>query len=452
VNITSENLSALHLRLNVNLTPDDYMPKVDSGIKELSKKVSMPGFRPGKVPASLSRKMYGNQVLLDELDKILNDSVNNYIKENNLEIFGQPLPYRTENPTIDIANPSSYNFGFEVGLVPQFTTADLNAHTFEKEVCDVTEEMINEEVDKMLMRYGTEEEIETIESDENIILAQFDELDNEGQVKEGGVSNRTSFLVRVIKDEETKQSIKGLKKDESLTIDMNKTFGNDHNLIVHNLLNTDHAHADEMNTIFRLSIQGLKRVIKAELNQELFDKAYSPGTVTGEQELRNKLRAQLEKEFNRVSAVRLENAIHKYLVDNTSIEFPEAFLKKWVQANNNEGKENEEIGDEEFKMIIERLKWDLIVNKLTKEWSVQVEFEDIRAAVKNEIVSRYFGGSADESMNELVERLADSMLKEEKSMRRYTEMALYDKVFAHAATLIKINEVKKTYHDFVHQH
>ncbi len=452
MNITSENISALHLRLNVNLTPEDYLPKVDTGIKELSKKIAMPGFRPGKVPTSLSRKMYGNQVLVDELDKILNDSVNNYIKDNKLEIFGQPLPFRTENPTIDIANPSNYNFGFEVGLVPQFTVADLGANTFEKELCDITDEMINEEVDKMSMRYGTEEEIETIESEDNIVLAQFDELDNQGNVKEGGVTNRTSFLVRVIKDEAVKKQIEGLKKDESLTIDINATFGNDHNLIVHSLLNTDHAHADEMNANFRISIQGLKRVIKAELNQELFDKAYNPGTVSSEQELRDKLRTQLEKEFNRVSAVRLENAIHKYLVDNTAIDFPEEFLKKWVLANNNEGKENEELGDEEFKMIIERLKWDLIVNKLTKDWNVQVNIEDIRQAVKNEIVSRYFGGSADESMNELVERLADSMLKEEKSMRRYTEMALYDKVFAHAATLIKINEVKKTYHDFVHQH
>jgi trigger factor len=150
--------------------------------------------------------------------------------------------------------------------------------------------------------------------------------------------------------------------------------------------------------------------------------------------------------------VRLENAIHKYLIDNTSIDFPEVFLKKWVQANNAEGKQQDEVSDEEFRMIIERLKWDLIVNKLTKEWNLQVNIEDIRQAVKNEIISRYFGGSADDSMNELVERLADSMLKEEKSIRRYTEMALYDKVFSHATSLIKTNEVVKSYHDFVHQH
>jgi FKBP-type peptidyl-prolyl cis-trans isomerase (trigger factor) len=123
-----------------------------------------------------------------------------------------------------------------------------------------------------------------------------------------------------------------------------------------------------------------------------------------------------------------------------------------VQANNAEGKQQDEVSDEEFRMIIERLKWDLIVNKLTKEWNLQVNIEDIRQAVKNEIISRYFGGSADDSMNELVERLADSMLKEEKSIRRYTEMALYDKVFSHATSLIKTNEVVKSYHDFVHQH
>lgn len=452
MNITTENISPLHLKLHVTLSPNDYLPKVETGLKELSKKISIPGFRPGKVPASLSRKMYGNQVLVDELDKILNDSVTAYIKEQNLEIFGQPLPFRTENQVIDIASPAEYNFGFEVGLVPQFEVADLGSNTFEKEVCDVTEEMINEEIDKMQMRYGTEEEIESIESDDNVILAQFDELDHEGNVKEGGVSNRTSFLVRVIKDEDTKNKIKGLKKDEHLHFDINQAFGNDHNLIVHNLLNTDHAHADEMNAMFRITIHGFKRIVKSELNQELFDKAYGPGVIKSEEELRSRLRAQLEKEFNRVSTVRLENAIHKYLVENTRIDFPEEFLRKWIEANNSEEKEHSPLSDEDFMAIKDRLKWDMIVNKLTKAWNLQVNFEDIRAAVKNEIVNKYFGGSADESMNELVERLADSMLKDEKSIRRYTEMALYDKVFEHAATITKINEVKKSYHDFVHQH
>jgi trigger factor len=452
VNITSENIAPLHLRLNVNLTPDDYLAKVDSGIKELSKKIAMPGFRPGKVPVSLSRKMYGNQVLADELDKILNESVTTYIKENNLEIFGQPLPSRTENMVIDIANPSEYNFGFEVGLVPSFQIAALDTHSFEKEACLVTDDMINEEIDKITMRYGKEEDIEKPEGDDNIILAEFDELDEQGAVKEGGVSNRTSFLLRVVKDESVKQEMLNLKKDDSIQIDINKTFGHDHNLIIHNLLNTDHARADLMSPMFRLLIHGVKRVLRAELNQDLFDKAYGASQIDSEDALRARLRAQLEKEFNRVGAVRLENAIHKYLIDNTSIDFPEAFLKNWVQANNAEGKQQDEVSDEEFRMIIERLKWDLIVNKLTKEWNLQVNIEDIRQAVKNEIISRYFGGSADDSMNELVERLADSMLKEEKSIRRYTEMALYDKVFSHATSLIKTNEVVKSYHDFVHQH
>jgi trigger factor len=452
VNITTENISPLHLKLKITLSPADYLPKVETGLKELSKKITMPGFRQGKVPASLSRKMYGNQVLVDQLDKILNDSITGYIKEQRLEIFGQPLPYHTENPKIDINNPTDYNFGFEVGLVPQFQIADLQAITFDKEICDVTDEMINEEIDKMRMRFGTEEEIEVIDSDDNVLLVQFDELDPEGKVKEGGVSNRTSFMLRVVKDEGTKNKIKGLKKNESLTIDINSAFGNDHNLIVHNLLHTDHAHADEMNAMFRLTIHGIKRIVKAGLNQELFDKAYGPGAVRTEEELRSRLRTQLEKEFNRVSTVRMENAIHKYLVENTAIEFPEEFLRKWIEANNSQEKDQTPVSDEDFKTIIERLKWDLIVNKLTAEWNVQVNYEDIRAAVKNEIVNKYFGGSAEESMNELIERLADSMLKDEKSIRRYTEMALYDKVFAHASTIIKINEVKKSYHDFVHQH
>ncbi len=452
MNITSENISPLHLRLNVNLTPEDYLSKVEHGIKEMSKKISMPGFRPGKVPISLSKKMYGNQVLADELDKILSESVSGYIKEHNLEIFGQPLPYRTENPVISLADPAAYNFGFEVGLVPQFSVADLQAHTFEKELCDVTDEMINEELDKMQMRYGIEEEIEAIEGEESIVLAQFDELDSEGKVKEGGISNRTSFLVRVLKDESIKDQIKTLKKDETITLDIYKSFGSDHNLVVHSLLNTDHHHAENMNTMFRLTVHGFKRVVKAELNQELFDKAYGVAVVNSVDELRARLRAQLEKEFNRVTTVRLENAIHQYFVNNTVIDFPEEFLKKWVQANNSTEKAHEEIEEEEFKMIIERLKWDLIVNKLTKEWNIKVEYEDIRQAVKNEVVSRYFGGNVEESMKGLVEQFADSMLKEEQSIRRYTEMALFDKVFAHAVPLIKINEVKKSYHDFVHQH
>jgi trigger factor len=451
VNITRENISDLHLKLKVNVSTQDYLPTVEKGIKEAGKKMQMPGFRAGKVPASFAKKMYGNTVLAEELDKILNNSVNTYIKENELAIFGQPLPIETGLNKLDINEMIDYNFEFELGLVPPFEPVNIEGRTFNAQTTEVTEEMLNEEVEKVSFRFGTESDIDSIEDDMSIIVAQFDELEN-GNIKEGGISSGTSFGLKVVKDETTKSKIKELKKEDTLDLNINTTFGNDHNLIVHTLLNIDHAKADAMNPEFRLTIKGLKRIEKAELNKEVFDKAYGEGKINSVDELKEKIKTQLEKEFERVSNVRVENDIHKVLLEETQLSFPEAFLKKWILANNKENKEVNDIPESEFKMILDRLKWDLIVDKLTKKYNIEIKIEDIRLAIRKEIEEKYFGGVADESMDALINSLIDSMLKEEKNIRRYTESALFDKVFAELRNHISLNTVSTNYHDFVHQH
>lgn len=460
MNITQEPITDNHLRLKVNVKPEDYLPKVETGIKEYGKKMQMPGFRPGKVPNSLAKKMYGNQVLADELDKLLNQQITDYIKENNLNIFGQPLPYDNGIKDININAPGEYEFGFEIGLVPAFELPNLEEVSIDYNTPTVTDQMVDEEVEKLQYRYGTEEDITNPEDERSVMKVRFQELEN-NEPKAGGVDTHASFALRLFKDEETKAKAMQMKAGDSIDFNIMEAFGHDHDLIVHNLLRVDHAIADSMNPMFRMEAEQIKRVNKAEINAETLDKMFPPGTVPNEAALRLRIFTQMQVEFEKAAHTRLENKLFEFLTSSVNVPFPEGFLRKWVEANQQHDHKHDEhdhdhdhhhgVSDEEFGKILSRLKWDLIVDKLVKENNIEINVDDIRQAVKDDIVARYLGGNADPSMDELVEKLADNMMKDKDQIRRYTEQALFDKVFEWLETKVKVNAIPVSYHDFIHQ-
>lgn len=450
MNITTENISTHHVKLSVHLQPEDYVEKVNEEIKTLSRKVNMPGFRPGKVPATVVKQMYGNSVLAEELNKIISESVDNYIRDHQWRVLGQPLPLETEHQSIDIKSPADYSFAFDIGLIPEFDLPGLDgSHAFDKKKIKIDDKMIDDEIEKIKIRYGVTSEVESI-GDEDVIQAEWDEMEGDS-VKEGGVHATSSVGIKSFKNESIAEKVRALKKDETAVFDMNDAFGNDRELIIHHILKTDHETADKMGSSFRMTVRGTTHIEKAELNQELFDKLFGGNKVNSLEELRERIRQELEKEFGKISDRRLESDVQKYLLEKTNIPLPEEFLKRWIASRNEKDMTEEQI-EKEFPNIVTNIKWDLISDKIAKDDKIEIADDDLKDAVKEEFKNNYFNGQVDDSMNETLNRIADNVLKEDRNRRRYADYVLNEKVFQALRNKVKINEQEATVDEFYHHH
>ena len=448
MNITQEKINPNHLKVVVNLEPADYSGKVDDEIKTLSRKISIDGFRPGKVPAGITKKLYGNSILADELNKIISDSLSNYIREQELKVFGQPLPFEAKQQQIDVQKPDAYAFGFEIGIMPDFEVPALESKTFEKKVLAVTDEMINEEVDRLRSRFG-EREYPELAGDEDILTGKFEELDENASTKENGINSASSFSLKAIKDPIARQQLMSLKKEEATDINIRSAFGNDEEMIIHHILRTDHHAAEHMNDRFRFSLKNIIHVNPAELNQELFNKIYGEGLVTSEEQMKEKIRDDMNREYQTFANSKLDREIQDALIDEIKVELPNEFLRRLLDENREEG--NPSMDDQQFESSLKQIKWDLISDKLIHSNELAVTDEEMAAEAMKDVVS-YFGGSSSyfqgnpDSLNNLV----DSLLKDEKNASRLRSRVLNEKLQALLRGKIKTEEKTVDEHEFFH--
>lgn len=450
MNITTENLSDLHLKVKVNLEPNDYLPKVEESIRSLSKKISLPGFRPGKVPVGMTRKMHGNELLAEELNKIVGDSIDNYIKEHNLNIFGQPIPSEMEEKqSININEPSPLHFDFEMGLIPSFEIADLKKENeFSLYDIQLEEANVNEEIEKFRVRFGTTSETDTIGTND-ALDATFSELNNEGNVKEGGVNSTTRISITSIADKNITDKILTLQKGEHIDFNINETFGNNHELIVHNILKVDHHTADEMGTQFRMTINSIHHIEKATVNQELFDKVFGEGKIKSEEEMRTKISEEMKQQYARMAEQRLTYDLMEAVIEKTKIDLPVEFLKKWIIASNDKPVTFEQI-EKEFDAITRQVKWDLITEKIVKDNNIEITPEELRKYVTDEFAGHYFGGQITEEMEKSLQNITNMILDNEKNRKDYINRLLEIKIFEVLKKNANIAGKEISLHDYTH--
>lgn len=448
MNITQEQISENHLKVMLNIEPADYIGKVDEEIKSLSKKISIDGFRPGKVPQGLTKKLYGDAVLADELNKMISDSLTNYIKEHELKIFGEPLPVPDKKNHIDVRRPESFSFGFELGLLPNFEMPSIEAKTFTKKKLKISDQMVQEELDRLQSRLGEREYPEMI-GEEDILVGNFEELTEDGGVKEGGINSPSSFSIKIIRDENVRQQLMNLKKEEAAALNIRSAFGNDEELIIHHILRTDHHKAGHMNDLFLFSLKNIVRIIKPELNQDFFDKVYGAGVVTSEEQMRERIKEKLEKEYHAFTNTKLDRDIQEYFLSETKMELPLDFLRRLMNNNRDEGKP--EFNDQQFQGAANHFKWDLIFSRLAKEHQITPSEEEMKAEAKKDII-KYFGGDASyfEQNPDSFDNIIASVLKDEKNAAEIHHRIVNEKLFALLRSKIKSEEQEVDEHEFFH--
>src|SRR6476620_1418484 len=382
--VTLQEVAPLHKHLNVQIGKEDYLPTFEKALKEYSKKANIPGFRKGMVPAGLIRKMYGASLFVDEVLKTVDREVNQYLQNENLDIFAQPLPVDMNLQQLDVARPENYNFTFEVGMKPQFQVADLASANVKRYTVEITDEMVAEEVERLLNRYGNMTEPETVENDENVLNVTFIETDAAGNEIEGGLQKDNSLLVKYF-IEPKRSELFGKKKEDEVQLQLSDIEERERAAVISDLGLTE---ADAANKHFKIRITKIGQVEKRELNEEFFTQLFPNGDVKTEEEFRARIKTELENQWNAETRNQLHHQLYHILLEHTHIDFPVDFLKRWMRVNAPEGqpqKSDEQI-EQEFPSFLNQLKWSLITEKLAQDANIEVQQDDLRQFAKQQLL------------------------------------------------------------------
>jgi trigger factor len=444
MNVKQQNIDALNAVLTITLAPEDYNEKVDSQLKKYGKQVSLPGFRPGKVPASLVKKKFGKSVLAEEVNKLISDALYGHISDNKLDVLGNPLPKEDAQKEIDWDNPSQLEFVYEIGLAPQFELKLSNKDKFTIHKIKVDEEIINKQVEDFARRFGKLVSVDK-SNEKDMLLGKFEQLNEAGELVEGGISHTSTVAIDFIEDKETKKQLTGLSVSNTIVVDPKKVSRGEADMAA--MLGITKDQAANIGTNFRFTVTEVKRMEMAELNEELFKKVYGEeAAVATEQEFRTRIKTDLESMFEKDTDRLFRKNMIKQLVDSTKLSLPDEFLKRWILSTN-EKATSEEI-EKDYPSYSEQLRWQLIENKLIKDNDIKVENEEVISYTKQLLINNYAQYGIPAPADEQLTAGAMQVLKNQDETRRIYEMIYQDKVTEIVKNTVKLDEKSVSYDEF----
>jgi len=445
MNVTIEKKDDLNATISVDIASSDYLPEVEKQLKEYQHKANIPGFRPGKAPKSMIEKMYGNTMLLEAINSAASKGLFDFIDGNKLNILGQPV-LNDESKIDELAKDKNYVFKFDIGLSPD-VKLDISADDkFVKYSVLIDDKMVDDEIDRLKKRFGTLTDVETA-SDNDMVYCSFDELDGSGNVLEGGAhADSAPVLTSTLKNDAIKKMFIGIAKDAELTVNIFELFDNDENEISH-VLGVQKVGVKDLGPDFKLHVKEIKRNDEAELNQELFDKVYGPGTVNNIDELKVKIKEELSGYFQTQAEHLFEHGLIDTLVAKQHIPLPDSFLKKWL-IDRHADKFNPENVDHNYEHEAEYLRNHLFEEKILADNGVKIEENDIREAAINYTKSM-FGAYGTSGLNdELLNSIIEPSLKKEDYRSKMINLAVSNKVRNIAKSLVSVEMKELTADEF----
>ncbi len=334
--VTRENIAKLTDKLTVTLDKADYLGNFEVSLKKYAKTANIPGFRKGMVPAGLVKKMYGQSVFTDEVLKTVESELNSYLQAEQLDIFAQPLPLDSELRNMDINNPESYTFAFEIGLKPA-VDIDVKKVKVTRYKINVTDQMLQDELERLQIRSGKMTEPEAVTGDDNVLNVKFVECDKSGAAVEGGITKDNSLLVKYF-EPKFRKNLMGKKNDDNVVLQLGKAFeAKEKDAILADLGLTD-ADADKY---FSLQITKVGLVEKAEMNAEFFASVYPNAAIATAEEFTAEVKKEMETYYDAQSRNQIHDQIYHHFVDHTPMELPEGFLKRWLQTGGEKPKQKQ---------------------------------------------------------------------------------------------------------------
>ncbi len=457
MNIIRENIDDLNAVLKITLDPADYLPKVESALAEYRKKVRLDGFRPGKVPAGLIRKIYGKSIQVDEVQNLLAETLNNYLKENVIKTLGEPMA-SINTPPVDWDSQESFEFHFDIGISPAIELNITAKDKLNDYKVAVTEEMIDHQIDDYSRRFGTFEPTETV-SDEDVVKGDLCQITEEGAVHHEEAapaeedehqhsihSHGTLIYVKNIADKTIRKQFLNARVNDRLVFNPNQAFPNEADRAA--LLKIGKEELKNIDSDFEFTVTEISRFAPAEIGQALFDKTYGDGVVDSIEAYRNRVREDLERRYSREARYKFHMDAKASLMATTGVPLPTEFLKRWMLASSKDGRLTQEQLEKEFPAFTEDLKWRMIKNHVIAENKLEATDEEIREQAVWTAQSRYFQYGVYDAPPEQLFRFADYLLKNDEEKQRIADVILENKVIDHVKSLFKLVEKAVSLEEF----
>ncbi|WP_434037015.1 trigger factor [Formosa sp. 4Alg 33] len=435
MNITRENIDALNAVVKVDIAKEDYSEKVDKILTDYRKTANIPGFRKGHVPMGMVKKQYGKAVLVDEVNKLLQDALNKYLTEEKLDVLGQPLPKAQEGINWDA---EAFTFEFELGLTPEFEVELKGDKAITQYNIVADDKMIDEQIENIKKQYGKLIPQDVVEEDSEI-TGTFKNEEKE-------IENTITLTLDKLKGKANPKKFIGSKVGDVITLKTKGLYEDDHDLMHALKVSHDDAHGLEIEVTFTIS--EINKREAADLDQELFDKLFADGSVKSVTDLKDKIKEDAEKQFVQQADQKLLNDITEYLIESTKFDLPAEFLQKWIQASG-ETALDDAAAKEEFEKSEKSMRYQLIEGKLIAANNIQITMDDIKDHAKTMIKAQMAQfGQLNPSDDEL-EGIAARVLGNQEEARRISEQIVSQRlldVYKEKANL-EVKEV--TYENFV---
>ena len=441
-----QNVDKVSALLTVNIEKADYQERVEKVLKKYRQQVNMPGFRKGMVPMSLIKKQFGKSAMAEEVDKLMQDAVNNYIRENKVNMLGMPLPNDEKMQTIDFDTQEDFEFVFDIALAPEFKAEVSEQDAIDFYTITVSDEMVNSQVDMYAQRAAKYEKVEEY-ADRDMVKGLLAELDENGNTKEGGIQVEGAVMMpSYMKNDEQKAIFATAKVNDVLVFNPNAAFeGNEAELS--SLLKIKREEVAEMKSNFSFQIEEITRAVPAALDQALFDQVFGEGAVSSEEEFRGKIKESIAAQFEADSNYKFLLDARTYLMNKVGkLEFPDALLKKIMLLNNED--KGESFVEENYEKSLEELTWHLIKEQLTEAFGIKVEQADVLAMAKENTRMQFAQYGMMSIPEEMLENYAKEMLKKKETVEGLVNRAIETKLAAALKGKVALNNKEVSMEEF----
>jgi trigger factor len=445
MNITRENIDELNGIIRVSIEKADYETTVEQVLNDYRKKANMPGFRPGKVPQGLVKKMYGKSATVDEVNKLLTNGLSKFLIDEKLDILGEPLPNEDLQKPIDWDKDAEFEFVFNIGFAPEVKIGLDKRSKFPFYRIKVSEELIDQQVSSYTSRFGSNQPAEVIDT-EVTVRGNIVQLNNDGSEKENGIGAEMALVsISMIKDEEIKNSFIGKKIEDEIVFDIKKAYPN--NTEIAYLLKIDKKAVDGVEGDFKITVKEINQFLPASVNSELYQKIYGEETdVADEKTFRQRVSEEIGIMFEPSSDYKFANDARDLLVSKVKMDFPEAFLKRWLLAANNEL--TQEQIDTDFEHFMEDLRWQVIKENIIKDNELKVEETEVMELARQIAAAQFRQYGMFDVPVEHLDGFAKQMLEKKEDRSRLINKKMEDKIINVIKSKVTLEEKEVTKEEF----
>lgn len=395
---------------------------------------------------TLIKQRFGKSILAEEINTVLQDGIYKYISDNKIEILGSPIPKQDDGEVGNWDEPAEFRFTYELALAPEI---DVNLDKNQKFVyhkVNVDEELVKRHAKDLARRYGKMSDPE-VSGDEDLLMGEFAEVNESGEVIEGGIQNKSTISIEYIPDADTKKQLTGLKKGDSVVVDVMKLNNNHEDLA--KMLGITHHAVHHLHNHFKFTVTEIKSIEPHEFNQELFDKIYPAGEVTSIEEMHNRVRTELESMFQRDADWLFKREFAVEISNRINPELPDAFLKRWIVMTNEKPVTPEQV-EYEYPLYAGQLRWQLIENAILKKYEVKVSPEEALEHVKSVLRDRYAQYGLPIGEEELAE-MAKKPLSNKEEVKNIYDFLYEEKMIQLVKSNCTLEEKMLSLEEFTHR-